>query len=117
MKSKAICIMTFAALVFVFNGANLHAQNNNSGNAPAGPKPAMIPPQVDPQEDWPIKIFQLKYINPNEMASILHLFRAEVSVSVVSNPRRDVLTIRAPKDIMPAIEDTIARFDVAPPPA
>jgi len=81
------------------------------------PVPAvMMPPPLDPQANWPVKIFELKNVDPTEMKSILSIFRAEVVVPASVNSRSRLLSVRAPKEIMPAIEETIARFDVPPPP-
>ena len=101
---------------------NALAQNN----APAGPRPS--PPQVqgpppvgplDPQADWVTKFFELKYVDANSMKSLLSIFRADLVVPDVvdrDSGRRRIVSVHAPKEIMPAIEDTVARFDVPPPP-
>jgi len=60
------------------------------------------------EKDWEAKIFELKYANPNTLTNTLGVFHAEVA-----SPGGRLLTVRAPKEIMPAIEDTIKRFDVA----
>lgn len=60
------------------------------------------------QKDWDTKIFQLKYADPRELRQVLSMFRAAIQ----DNPSMRVLSVRAPKEIMPAIEDTIKRFDV-----
>jgi len=97
------------------------AQNN----APAAPRP--VSPQapgptpvvqVEPQADWVTKVFELKYADAGQMKSILSLFRADFAASVLEpgSGRYRIISVRAPKEIMPAIEDTIARFDVPPPP-
>jgi hypothetical protein len=64
------------------------------------------------QRDWETKIFQIKYVDPNELRQVLSMFRSNVSYSG-GNLR--VLSVRAPKEIMPAIDDTIKRLDVPMP--
>jgi hypothetical protein len=61
------------------------------------------------QRDWETKIFQIKFVEPNELQRALSMFRSNISVSGGS---LRVLSVRAPKEIMPAIEDTIKRLDV-----
>jgi hypothetical protein len=97
------------------------AQNNVQ---PPAPRPVVVQPvgvgPLDPQGNWPVKIFELKYTSASNMNSVLQVFRAEISFSTLTTSpgvRREILSVRAPKEIMPAIEETIARFDVPPPPA
>jgi hypothetical protein len=61
------------------------------------------------QRDWETKIFQIKFVEPNELQRVLSMFRSNISVS---GGGLRVLSVRAPKEIMPAIEDTIKRLDV-----
>jgi len=94
------------------------SQGFAQNNAPAGPRPAATPSlpspsgPLDPQADWVTKIFELKHANPGDMKSILLIFRAEIQAP---GGQSRLISVRAPKEIMPAIEDAIARFDVAPP--
>jgi hypothetical protein len=64
------------------------------------------------QKDWETKIFQIKYVEPRELQTALSLFRSEIKYS---GGALKVLSVRAPKEIMPAIEDAIKRFDVPMP--
>jgi len=128
MKFISKSILSVAALLILSAlSTNAFGQNNTNTNAPRGgavvpPAPVQIGPPVaplDPQGNWPVKIFELKNLNGFEMSSILKIFRAEVSYSTLSTgagASRQILSVRAPAEIMPAIEDTISRFDVAPPP-
>ena len=68
--------------------------------------------QETEQRDWDTKIFQIKYVDPNELRSVLSMFRSNINYS---GGGLRVLSIRAPKEIMPAIEDTIKRLDVPTP--
>ena len=62
------------------------------------------------RRDWETKIFTLKYVDSNQLTTLLSVFRA----SVKNNPNLHALAVSAPKEIMPAIEDVIKRFDVPP---
>jgi len=114
-------ILRLAVLVSLFvTTSRVFAQNT----APAGPRPAAAPSFVpppsgpqDPQADWVTKIFELKFAMPSDMRSILMIFRAEIQAPGLSTGKSRLISVRAPKEIMPAIEDTITRFDVAPPPS
>ena len=64
------------------------------------------------QRDWEAKIFQIKYVDPNELRVALSMFRSAINYSG-GNLR--ILSVRAPKEIMPAIEDAIKRLDVPTP--
>ena len=65
--------------------------------------------QETEQRDWETKIFPIKYVDPNELRVVLSMFRANIGNSGGS---LRVLSVRAPKEIMPAIEDAIKRLDV-----
>jgi hypothetical protein len=62
------------------------------------------------RRDWETKIFTLKYVDANQLTTLLSVFRA----SIKNNPNLRALAVSAPKEIMPAIEDVIKRFDVPP---
>src|SRR5262245_3277057 len=64
------------------------------------------------QRDWETKLFQIKYVDPNELRAALSMFRSSISYS---GGGLRVLSVRAPKEIMPAIEDAIKRLDVPMP--
>ena len=64
------------------------------------------------QREWETKIFQIKYVDPNELSRVLSMFRGQISYS---GGALRVLSVRAPKEIMPAIEDAIKRLDVPAP--
>jgi hypothetical protein len=118
LTNKVLLLTLSAGLLAVTRDAL--AQNNT----PAAPRPAtpqaLGPPPVpvEPQPDWVTKVFELKYADAAQMKSILSLFRADFVASVLEpgSGRFRILSARSPKEIMPAIEDTIARFDVPPPP-
>jgi len=64
------------------------------------------------QRDWETKLFQIRFVDPNELRSALSMFRSNISYS---GGGLRVLSVRAPKEIMPAIEDAIKRLDVPMP--
>ena len=64
------------------------------------------------ERDWETKIFQIKFVDPNELRAALSMFRSNISYA---GGGLRVLAIRAPKEIMPAIEDAIKRLDVPSP--
>jgi hypothetical protein len=64
------------------------------------------------QATWETKIFQIRYVDPGELQRALSMFRS--SINYAGGGLR-VLSIRAPKEIMPAIEDAIKRLDVPAP--
>jgi hypothetical protein len=101
-----------ALLLLVFIGVDVAARQ-------AQPKPASSPEELSrlmeqkekELRDWETKIFQLRYADPITMRQVLAIFRAEIGGDRASR----LLPIRAPKEIMPAIEDTIKRLDVPSP--
>ena len=64
------------------------------------------------QRDWETRIFTIRYVDPAELRVVLSLFRGNFNFSGGS---LRVLSVRAPKEIMPAIEDAIKRLDVPAP--
>ncbi len=60
------------------------------------------------QRNWETRIFPVRYIDPNQLQQVLSMFRSQ------SNPNTQlrVISVRAPKEIMPAIEDAIKRLDI-----
>ena len=64
------------------------------------------------QRDWETKLFQIKYVDPGELRQALSMFRSNISYS---GGALRVLSVRARKEIMPAIEDAIKRLDVPMP--
>jgi hypothetical protein len=64
------------------------------------------------QREWDTKIFQIKYVDPGELQRALSMFRGNITYS---GGGLRVLSVRAPKEIMPAIEDAIKRLDVPSP--
>jgi len=63
------------------------------------------------QRDWETKIFPVRYVDLVQLTNALSMFRAKMQ----SSQDLHVLSVRAPKEIMPAIEDAIKRLDVPQP--
>jgi hypothetical protein len=68
--------------------------------------------EVLPQ-NWPVKMFQVKYADVGRLANLFRAFGATVQ------PDSDLraLSVRAPKEVLAAIEESLQRLDVAQPPA
>lgn len=60
---------------------------------------------------WEVKMITVKNAVPDRNLNALCIFRIEV----VSQPALRLVQIRAPKDLMVAIEDALKRLDVPPP--
>ena len=60
------------------------------------------------------KVFIIKHVHVNDLARILSVFPAELSGMERDNPR--VLSVSAAPAVVAAIEETIKRLDVPPPP-
>jgi hypothetical protein len=63
------------------------------------------------QQNWETRIFPVKYVDLGQLNNALSMFRAKMQIS----PELHVISVRAPKEIMPAIEDAIKRLDVPQP--
>src|SRR5438128_4929174 len=63
------------------------------------------------ERDWETKIFTIRNVDPGQLFVALRMFRARMQPT----PELHILSVRAPKEIMPAIEDAIKRLDVPTP--
>jgi len=63
------------------------------------------------RRNWDIKMFTLKNTIANGTLQALCIFRIEV----VNQSGLHMVQVRAPKELMPAVEDAIKRLDVPPP--
>jgi hypothetical protein len=63
------------------------------------------------QKDWETRIFTVRYVDLGQLMNALSMFRAKMQISTELH----VISVRAPKEIMPAIEDAIKRLDVPQP--
>ena len=70
--------------------------------------PVPVQAQEVDQPDWETRVFQLEHADANTMRQVLRMFRSETSAGGGIR----VLSVKAPAEIMPAIEDTIRRLDV-----
>lgn len=91
--------------------------------SPAGaqdtPKPATTAPSPIPAKRWPRpgdvqKVFVLKHVRADDMADILSVFPADISH--VGRDASQTLGVSAAPAVIAAIEETIRRLDVPPPP-
>ncbi|HYR86399.1 MAG TPA: hypothetical protein VE422_20095 [Terriglobia bacterium] len=106
-------IVSIALLAFSLSPA-LSAQNNNQRLSDAESERVRLEAQRQfeaERRDWETKIFQIKYVEPGELRRALSMFRADTNES---GGALRVMSVRAPKEIMPAIEDAIKRLDVPP---
>ncbi|MBZ5593974.1 MAG: hypothetical protein LAP39_17170 [Acidobacteriia bacterium] len=83
----------------------LHAQDNKTTE---GPQAATAE-----THNWPVKLFQVKYANVNHLANLFRAFGATVQ------PEADLkaISVRAPKEVLAAIEESLQRLDVPQAPA
>jgi hypothetical protein len=64
------------------------------------------------RRDWEVKMITVKNAVPDRNLNALCIFRIEV----VSQPALRLVQVRAPKELMAAVEDALKRLDVPPPP-
>jgi hypothetical protein len=64
-------------------------------------------------QHWPVRLFQVKYAAVHHLANLFRAFDATVQ------PDSDlkVLSVRAPKEVLSAIEESLQRLDVPRAPA
>ena len=64
-------------------------------------------------QNWPVRLFQVKYANVYQLANLFRAFGA------VAQPEGDlkVISVRAPKEVLAAIEESLQRLDVPQAPA
>jgi hypothetical protein len=99
--------MALAAALCVNNG---YAQQNPPQPGPTAPQ--IVPPGLSQAGADVTQIFDVKYADVNTLMQVLSVF----NVQMFPSPQLHVLSVRAPKEIMPAIADAIKRLDVPPPP-
>src|SRR6266436_8262421 len=63
--------------------------------------------------NWPVRMFQVKYADVGRLANLFRAFGATVQ------PDSDLkaISVRAPREVLAAIEESLQRLDVAQPPA
>lgn len=85
-------------------------QQNSTDNAEV--EKLRLQAQEEAQEaSWDTRIIPVRYVDLRELRNALSMFRAKMQTS----EELHVLSVRAPKEIMPAIEDAIHRLDVPQP--
>jgi hypothetical protein len=91
-----------AVLAAIGSAAGQSAESTTSGTQQAA--------TAGPTQQYETRIFDIKYADVNQLAPALSVFGAQI---IPSAPLH-TLSVRAAKDIMPAIADAIKRLDVAP---
>ena len=71
------------------------------------------PPVILEAQHWPVKLFQVKYADVQHLANLFRAFGATVQ------PDSDLkaISVRAPKEVLAAIEESLQRLDVPQTPA
>jgi hypothetical protein len=59
-------------------------------------------------QHWPVKLFQVKYANVYQLANLFRAFGATVQ----PEGELRVISVRAPKEVLAAIEESLQRLDV-----
>jgi len=103
MSNAKTWVHLAAALVLLWLASPLEAQN---------PKAREDAEQRHAEEQkWPTKVFQLKYADAGRVQNVMiGVFRGEFR----ADSQLKTLVVRAPQEIMPAIEEAIKKFDVPP---
>jgi len=107
----ALCLALCLQVALVVSGT-LYAQPNSQTPAPQGAPPQVIATPPAGGGPFETRIFDIKFTDVSLLARVLSVFGAQINPS----PELHVLSVRAPKEIMPAIADAIQRLDVPPPP-
>jgi hypothetical protein len=106
-----------AVLAALFLSAASIAAAQDSTPAPASPSPAAVSSPEARRGVRPgdvQKVFIINHVGVNDLARILSVFPAELSGMERDNRR--VLSVSAAPAVVAAIEETIKRLDVPPPP-
>lgn len=96
-RSLILCSLLAAAPV-------LRAQDTKKAEEPAASANTE-------SQHWPVKLFQVKYANVYQVANLFRAFGAVVQ------PEGDWISVRAPKAVLTAIEESLQRLDVPQAPA
>ncbi len=64
-------------------------------------------------QHWPVKLFQVKYADVGRLANVFRAFGATVQ----PDSELRVISVRAPKEVLAAIEESLQRLDVPQAPA
>jgi hypothetical protein len=111
MRAVLAAVFMLAASIAASQDATPEAKPG----AAASPSPAASPEArrgVRPGDVQ--KVFVVKHVHVNDMARVLSVFPAEISGMERDNTR--VLSVSAAPAVVAAIEETIKRLDVPPPP-
>lgn len=76
-------------------------------------KPATKAEQKESGEaGWPVRVFQVKYADVNRLANVFSAF----GVQVHRDENLKILSVRAPREILDAIDEALKRLDIPSPP-
>ena len=103
MKLRWICASLVAASSFI-TAPILRAQETKKTEEKAEALSAE-------SRNWPVKVFQLRYANPWQLGNVFKAFGAIINADAGIK----VLTVRAPKEVLAAIEESVQRLDVPQP--
>jgi len=111
--------MHFLLAVLIVSAATIAAAQENPGNkAPAASPAASAAPSPEARRGVRPgdvqKVFIVNHVAINDLVRVLHVFPAELSGMERDNRR--VLSVSAAPAVVAAIEETIKRLDVPPPP-
>jgi len=110
--------MHFLLAVLIVSAATIAAAQENPGNKAPAPSPAAsAAPSPEARGVRPgdvQKVFIVNHVAINDLVRVLHVFPAELSGMERDNRR--VLSVSAAPAVVAAIEETIKRLDVPPPP-
>jgi len=70
-------------------------------------------PAADESQRWPVKLFQVKYADVYQLANLFRAFGAVVQ----PEGGLKVISVRAPKEVLAAIEESLQRLDIPQAPA
>src|SRR5713226_3292667 len=62
---------------------------------------------------WPVRLFQVKYANVYQLAKVFNAFGAVIN----ADGDLKVISVRAPQSVLDAIDEALKRLDVPQPPA
>lgn len=114
MCARVLCRIPLTGLFLVaWSLAPALGQQPSSDDKPAA-TPSLSPPRRGPRPGDIQKVFVLKHARPEGMEGALSVFPADIQSGWVSH--RATLAVSAAPAVMAAIDETIKRLDVPPPP-
>jgi hypothetical protein len=106
-KVKTLRLCLGLLVVWLFGTAPI----SRAQEAPKAEEKAQTAPEDT--RNWPVKMFQVKHANVHQLANVFKAFGAIIN----ADDELKVISVRAPKEVVAAIEEAIQRLDVPQPPA